>query len=50
MGYSSREENVLACLEALQSALAAQGHPVPEGRAAEAARRVFAGAPEPLGA
>jgi alanine-glyoxylate transaminase/serine-glyoxylate transaminase/serine-pyruvate transaminase len=27
MGYSSREENVSACLEALGSALAAQGHP-----------------------
>jgi alanine-glyoxylate transaminase/serine-glyoxylate transaminase/serine-pyruvate transaminase len=27
MGYSSREENVSACLEGLQSALAAQGHP-----------------------
>jgi len=50
MGYSSREENVLASLEALEAVLAEQDHPVPQGRAAEAARRVFAGAPEPLGA
>jgi alanine-glyoxylate transaminase/serine-glyoxylate transaminase/serine-pyruvate transaminase len=41
MGYSSREENVLACLEALGSVLAEQSHPVTPGRAEEAARAVF---------
>ena len=43
MGYSSREENVLACLEALEPVLAVQGHPVSPGRAATVARRVFEG-------
>jgi len=43
MGYSSREENVLACLEALEPVLADQGHPVSRGQAATVARRVFEG-------
>jgi alanine-glyoxylate transaminase / serine-glyoxylate transaminase / serine-pyruvate transaminase len=41
MGYSSREENVLACLAALGSVLAEQGQPVTPGQAEEAARAVF---------
>ena len=43
MGYSSREENVLACLGALEAALADQGHRVPQGQAEKAARRVYDG-------
>jgi alanine-glyoxylate transaminase/serine-glyoxylate transaminase/serine-pyruvate transaminase len=42
MGYSSREDNVLACLEALEAALQEQGRTVTPGRAAEAAQRVYA--------
>jgi len=49
MGYSSREENVLACLEALESVLAEQDHPGPQGRAEKAARQVFDRSPEPHG-
>ena len=49
MGYSSREENVLACLEALEAVLAEQGRAVPQGRAQQAARRVFDSSPEPRG-
>jgi alanine-glyoxylate transaminase/serine-glyoxylate transaminase/serine-pyruvate transaminase len=49
MGYSSREENVLACLEALGSVLAEQDHPGPQGRAEKAARQVFDRSPEPHG-
>ena len=49
MGYSSREENVLACLEALESVLAEQDHPGPQGRAEKAARQVLDRSPEPHG-
>jgi alanine-glyoxylate transaminase/serine-glyoxylate transaminase/serine-pyruvate transaminase len=41
MGYASREENVFACLRALESVLAAQGHPVPAGAAEKAATEVY---------
>jgi len=43
MGYSSRADNVLPCLEALETALQEQGRPVTPGRAAAAAQRVCAG-------
>jgi alanine-glyoxylate transaminase/serine-glyoxylate transaminase/serine-pyruvate transaminase len=43
MGYASREENVVACLRALESVLEAQGHPVSRGPAEKAAREVFEG-------
>ena len=49
MGYASRQENVLACLQALESVLATQGHPVARGPAEKAAREVFDGSPEPRG-
>ena len=49
MGYASRQENVLACLQALESVLAAQGRQVSQGTAEKAAREVFDGSPEPRG-
>ena len=49
MGYASREENVLACLQALESVLAAQGRPVARGPAETAAREVFDVSPGPHG-
>ena len=45
MGYASREENVLACLRALESVLAQHGHPVPSGQAETAAREAFGRSP-----
>ncbi|MGD0997599.1 MAG: alanine--glyoxylate aminotransferase family protein [Thermoleophilia bacterium] len=45
MGYSSREENVLAFLRALESVLAQHGHPVPSGQAETAAREAFGRSP-----
>jgi alanine-glyoxylate transaminase/serine-glyoxylate transaminase/serine-pyruvate transaminase len=45
MGYSSREENVLAFLRALELVLAEQGHPVPSGQAETAAREAFGRSP-----
>ena len=41
MGYASREENVIFCLRTLESALAAQGVKVEEGRAAGAAKDYY---------
>ena len=41
MGYASREENVVACLRALESVLAAQGLTVPQGAAEKAATEVY---------
>ena len=49
MGYASRQENVLACLQALESVLVAQGRQVSQGTAEKAAREVFDGSPEPRG-
>lgn len=43
MGYSSREDNVLACLQALEAVLPDQGCDVPQGRAVQAAREALAG-------
>jgi len=45
MGYSSREENVLACLRALDNVLAEQGCQVRHGAAEQAARGVFRSVP-----
>ncbi len=47
MGYASREENVLACLHALERALAGQGFEVTEGHAEDAARAALARAAAP---
>ena len=47
MGYASRESNVLACLNALERALAEQGLAVDDGAAETAARRALASAAGP---
>ncbi len=47
MGYASREENVLACLRALESVLTTQGHRVASGLAEKAARGVYDRSPGP---
>jgi len=47
MGYASREENVFACLNALERALAEQGVEVEDGAAEDAARTALASAVEP---
>lgn len=47
MGYASREENVLACLHALECALPEQGVAVIEGQAENAAQAALQSAPEP---
>ena len=44
MGYASRPDNVLSFLEALESVLDEQGHPVTRGAGAKAARRALDGA------
>jgi len=44
MGYASREENVVACLRALESALTEQGVEVENGAAENAARAALEGA------
>jgi alanine-glyoxylate transaminase/serine-glyoxylate transaminase/serine-pyruvate transaminase len=48
MGYSSREENVVACLHALESALTQQGVEVEDGAAENAARAALGGVEGPL--
>ncbi|MGE5467718.1 MAG: pyridoxal-phosphate-dependent aminotransferase family protein [Ignavibacteria bacterium] len=42
MGYSSRPENVLLCLSALESVMASGGHAVQPGAAVAAAERAYA--------
>jgi alanine-glyoxylate transaminase/serine-glyoxylate transaminase/serine-pyruvate transaminase len=42
MGYSSRVENVIGCLSALESVLRQQGMNCPEGNAVAAAYRSYA--------
>ncbi len=47
MGYASREENVVACLRALESALTEQGVELENGAAENAARAALEGAEGP---
>lgn len=42
MGYSSRVENVIACLDALETVLIANGYQVPQGAAVAAAYHAYA--------
>ena len=42
MGYSSRVENVIACLEALETVLVSQGYQCQQGQAVAAAYQSYA--------
>jgi alanine-glyoxylate transaminase/serine-glyoxylate transaminase/serine-pyruvate transaminase len=42
MGYSSRVENVIACLSALEAVLVSQGYQCQQGQAVAAAYQAYA--------